>query len=264
MFGGVSPKVQVYSAERPLDPGPEVPWLLLFSVKSATVQEVRVMLGLETLKFRDTALENSFRSHWDASSRTLLTLLSLLTLMIWAVATLNVHEHCKWSRFLCHVLEAVCVCVVLSHLCIQYQLRAYPGWRVQEVNKAYVLLADLAASMVFILLVEDLKEVPGGTHDWMYACHGWAILFLQVTTESAVHLHLLNLLAYSFVEGFLAHEFGWSAFIRGGARHLIAVILLCGALPLAINVTCEAQSRRDFLRRNRSHCPAAQQEWLCP
>ncbi len=50
----------------------------------------------------------------------------------------------------------------------------------QEVNKAYVLLADLAASMVFLLLVEDLKEVPGGTHDWMYACHGWAILFLQV------------------------------------------------------------------------------------
>ncbi len=54
------------------------------------------------------------------------------------------------------------------------------GMRVQEVNKAYVLLADLAASMVFLLLVEDLKEVPGGTHDWMYACHGWAILFLQV------------------------------------------------------------------------------------
>lgn len=86
----------------------------------------------------------------------------------------------------------------------------------------------------------------------------------QVTTESAVHLHLLNLLAYGFVEGFLAHEFGRSAFIRGGAQHLIAVTMLCGVLPLAINVTCEAQSRREFLRRNRGRCPAAQQEWLCP
>ncbi len=85
------------------------------------------MLGLQKLKFRDTALENSFRSHWDASSRTLLTLLSLLTVVIWAVASLNVHKHCKWSRFLCRLLEIVCVCGVLSHLYIQYQLRMYPG-----------------------------------------------------------------------------------------------------------------------------------------
>ncbi len=86
----------------------------------------------------------------------------------------------------------------------------------------------------------------------------------QVTTESAVHLHLLNLLAYGFVEGFLVHEFGRGAFISGGVQHLIAVTLLCGMLPLAINVTCEAQSRREFLRRHRDRCPAAQQEWLCP
>lgn len=55
------------------------------------------------------------------------------------------------------------------------------GWNVEELNKAYALITDLAASMMFILLLEDLKEVPGGTHDWMYSCHGWAILFLQVS-----------------------------------------------------------------------------------
>jgi hypothetical protein len=85
----------------------------------------------------------------------------------------------------------------------------------------------------------------------------------QVTTVSAFHLHMLNLLAYCFVEAFLAHEFGWSAFVRGGLRHLVAVVTLCGVLPLAINATIETQSRRDFLRRNRGH-PAARQEWLCP
>lgn len=64
----------------------------------------------------------------------------------------------------------------------------HAGWHVVEINKAYALLADLVASMVFLLLVEDWKEVPGGTHDWMYSCHGWAILFLQVCPTP---LHLL-------------------------------------------------------------------------
>lgn len=49
-----------------------------------------------------------------------------------------------------------------------------------EVNKARVILVDLTASMMFIMLLKDLQEVPGGTHGWMYSCHGWAILFLQV------------------------------------------------------------------------------------
>ncbi len=30
------------------------------------------------------------------------------------------------------------------------------------------------------MLLRDLEEVPGGTHDWMLSCHGWGILFLQV------------------------------------------------------------------------------------
>ena len=83
----------------------------------------------------------------------------------------------------------------------------------------------------------------------------------QVTTVSAFHLHLLNLLAYCFVEAFLVHEFGWTAFVRGGFRHLLAVVALCGALPLAVNASIEMQSRRDFLRRNRAH-PVARREWL--
>ena len=86
---------------------------------------------------------------------------------------------------------------------------------------------------------------------------------VQVTTVSAFHLHLLNLMAYCLVEAFLAHEFGWSAFVRGGFRHLLAVVALCGAVPLVVNATIEMQSRREFLRRNRMH-PAARQEWLCP
>lgn len=87
----------------------------------------RFMLGLHTLKFRDNALENLFRSHWDFSSRTLLTLLSVVTLGIWAVATWNVHSHCSWSRFLCCFLEALCGLVILTHVYIQYQLRMFPG-----------------------------------------------------------------------------------------------------------------------------------------
>ncbi|EIE26863.1 hypothetical protein COCSUDRAFT_83589 [Coccomyxa subellipsoidea C-169] len=83
----------------------------------------------------------------------------------------------------------------------------------------------------------------------------------QVTTVSAFHLHLLNLLAYCFVEAFLVHEFGWTAFVRGGFRNLLAVVALCGALPLAVNASIEMQSRRDFLRQNRAH-PVARREWL--
>ncbi|BDA40452.1 hypothetical protein COCOBI_01-1050 [Coccomyxa sp. Obi] len=227
-----------------------------------------VMLKLQKLTFRDPALENSFRCYWDASSHTLITLLSAVMIGIWSVATWNVHNHCVWSRFLCGFLEALCISVILSHSYIQYQLRMYPGWRVQEVKKAYILLADLAASTMYIILVRDTKgtvRVPvGGTHDWMYSIHGWAILFLQVTTESAVHLHFINLLVYCFVEGFLVHQFGWTTFIHGGLRHMIAVLSLSGALPLGVNVICEVQSRREFLSRIRGWLPHAQQEWLCP
>ncbi len=53
-----------------------------------------------------------------------------------------------------------------------------------EVQKAHTLCVDLAAAMMYIMLVRDAKGtvgVPvGGTHDWMYSIHGWAILFLQV------------------------------------------------------------------------------------
>ncbi|BDA40451.1 hypothetical protein COCOBI_01-1040 [Coccomyxa sp. Obi] len=232
-------------------------WQVSLSANLKVFQEIRFMLGLHTLRFRDSALENLFRSHWDSSSRTLLTLLSVVTLSIWAVATWNVHSHCSWSRFLCRFLEALCGLVILTHTYIQCQLRMFPGWRVQELNKAYALLADLAASLMYIMLVRDTGGglgVPGGTHDMMYGIHGWGILFLQVTTESAVHLHMLNLLAYCFMEGFLAYDFGWSAFMHGGVQYLVAVVVLCGALPLAINVTCELQSRRDFLHRIRARC----------
>lgn len=83
-----------------------------------------------------------------------------------------------------------------------------------------------------------------------------------MTTVSAFHLHLLNLLAYFIVEAFLAHEFGWSAFMHGGLRHLFTMVVLFGALPLAANAACELRSRSSFLARNRFH-PAARQEWLC-
>lgn len=87
----------------------------------------RFMLRLQKLTFRDAALENSFRGHWDASSHTLITLLSTVMMGIWAVGTWNVHNHCIWSRFLCRFLEALCISVILSHSYIQYQLRMYPG-----------------------------------------------------------------------------------------------------------------------------------------
>lgn len=87
----------------------------------------RYMLGLQKLAFRDAGLETCFRNHWTASSRTLLNLLSLLTLILWAVATWNVHTHCAWSRFLCRTLEVVCSCGVATHAYIQYQLRRHPS-----------------------------------------------------------------------------------------------------------------------------------------
>lgn len=85
------------------------------------------MLGLQMLEFQDRNLEASFRKHWDESSRTLLVLLSLLTGLIWVVATSNVHMHCHWSRSLCLILESICTAIVVFHFYIQYQLRAHPG-----------------------------------------------------------------------------------------------------------------------------------------
>ena len=63
---------------------------------------------------------------------------------------------------------------------VQWALRRNPEWHIPERNKAFVLCADLAAAMAYIMLLRDLDEVPGGTHDWMLSCHGWGILFLQV------------------------------------------------------------------------------------
>ncbi len=73
---------------------------------------------------------------------------------------------------------------------MQWALRRHPEWRIPERNKAFVLCADLAAAMTYIMLLRDLDEVPGGTHDWMLSCHGWAILFLQVWLHSYV-LHIV-------------------------------------------------------------------------
>ena len=61
----------------------------------------------------------------------------------------------------------------------------HPHRRIPERSKAYVLCADLAAAMAYIMLVRDLEEVPRGTHDWMISCHGWGILFLQVRPRHA-------------------------------------------------------------------------------
>ena len=62
----------------------------------------------------------------------------------------------------------------------QCALRRNPQWRIPERSKALVLCADLAAAMTYLMMLRDLEEVPGGTHDWMISCHGWGILFLQV------------------------------------------------------------------------------------
>jgi hypothetical protein len=112
----------------------------------------RYMLGLQKLAFRDAGLETCFRNHWTASSRTLLNLLSLLTLILWAVATWNVHTHCAWSRFLCRTLEVVCICGVATHAYIQYQLRRHPSahhsliplpqWRSLEAQSRAVQLTE--------------------------------------------------------------------------------------------------------------------------
>lgn len=71
-------------------------------------------------------------------------------------------------------------------------LCCHAGWRVEELNKAYALLADLAASLMYVMLVRDSGGdlgVPGGTHNMMYGIHGWAILFLQVQTCLIYILH---------------------------------------------------------------------------
>jgi hypothetical protein len=83
----------------------------------------------------------------------------------------------------------------------------------------------------------------------------------QVTCVSAVHLQLLNLLAYFLVEGFLAYEFGRAAVLKNGIGHLFLITSLCGALPLALNSAIEMRSRRAFLAQHRHH-PAARAEWL--
>lgn len=69
---------------------------------------------------------------------------------------------------------------------MQWLLWRYPHWRIPERNKAMVLCADLAAGMTYIMLLRDLEEVPGGTHDWLLSCHGWGILFLQVSHSTTI------------------------------------------------------------------------------
>ena len=61
----------------------------------------------------------------------------------------------------------------------------HPSWSVPEPNKAWAWVSDLICAMVFVLLLRDLQEVPGGTHGWIFSCHGWAILFLQVCRPPA-------------------------------------------------------------------------------
>ncbi len=121
------------------------------------------MLGLQRLLFSDAYLEACFREHWAASSRTLLNLLSLLTLVMWAVATWNVHTHCKWSRFLCRTLEVICACGVAGHAYIQYQLRRHPS-ALLSWHTAYLPIHDshciLSRLVIFILIKEFTNKFP--------------------------------------------------------------------------------------------------------
>lgn len=219
------------------------------------------MFAFNALQFKDHGLEASFRSSWDDRSRSLVLLLSLLTGIIWAVGWMNIMAHCHWSRLLCGAAQLASASMVALQVCVQWTLRMHPHWRIPERNKAFVLCADLAAAMAYIILVRDLEEVPGGTHDWMISCHGWGILFLQATSASAINLHTINILCYALIEGYLWLEFGEAAFMRGGVTHALLMLLLCSALPLAANVAEEVQSRRAFLTRHRQYSPT-RREWL--
>ncbi len=125
----------------------------------------RFMVGLQTLKFKDSALEILFRGHWDSNSRTLLTLLSVVTLGIWAVATWNVHTHCSWSRFLCRFLEALCSLVILTHIYIQCQLRMFPGAACHKHNPHFL---NQQCSHLVILSCPSVALMPAWSHPWQF------------------------------------------------------------------------------------------------
>lgn len=220
------------------------------------------MVVLDALTFDDPSLESAFRCHWEAMAQSLVALLSLLTGAIWAVALFNIDTHCRWSRALCLVVELICCSAVAAQLYFQVIFRSAPNWRAPELNKAYVFLADLTASMVFVMLVRDLQEVPGGTHVWVYTCHGWAILFLQVTSVSAFHLHALNLFAYVILETYISYEFGLPSSLAGGFGSFLTMFTLCGMVPFAANVCCELLSRKAFLNRCGGAHPVVQRQWL--
>lgn len=59
------------------------------------------------------------RVYWDERSRSLVTLLSVVTALIWAVAWLNVLAHCHWSRLLCGAAQVPCAFVVLYQVYVQ-------------------------------------------------------------------------------------------------------------------------------------------------
>ena len=90
------------------------------------------------LVFDDVELESAFRCHWEATSRSLVVLLSMVTGelggrtsvmsccacewwlnippvcagIIWTVALYNTRSHCKWSYMLCCMVQLVCLCSI--------------------------------------------------------------------------------------------------------------------------------------------------------
>ena len=70
-------------------------------------------------------------------------------------------------------------------------------------------------------------------------------------------MHMLNLLCYFMVEGYVAFEFGHSSSsFHGGMRQFLLLLAGCGVAPLAANVLIEAQRRRSFLNRHRRNTAA--------
>lgn len=79
-------------------------------------------------------------------------------------------------------------------------------------------------------------------------CH----LCAQVTSVSALNLHVINVLCFALIEAYAWMEFGSGAIMKRGVSHVLLLLLTCAVLPFAANVFGEVKSRRAFLHRQGS------------
>ena len=93
-----------------------------------------------------------------------------------------------------------------------------------------------------------LHSCEGSSRAGSIRCH----MIAQVTSVSALNLHIITLLCYALIEAYAWMEFGSGAITKGGVSYVLLLLLTCTVLPFAANVFGEVKSRRAFLHRQGS------------